>query len=339
MTTLKDIAKECNVSFSTVSKALKGSPEISEETIKFIKTKAEEMDYHPNFAARTLRTNKTNNICVIFEDKTGAGFQHQYFAKIIGGLQTVALEKGFDITFTTKNPSIIYDYYNHIKSRNFDGVAIVSSDFNKPGIQTLLKSEIPSVTLDYFYDENHTAIISDNKRGMSELVEYVISMGHKKIAIIHGENTLVTQERLSVFKEICKSHNISIPKEYFIQGLYNDPITSSEATNILLDLKNPPTCIFYPDDYSALGGIRQLDSRNLTPGKNISIVGYDGIMLTSMMIPPLTTYEQDGVTMGNLMAEKLIQKIENKTNYVNSKIIVSGRILKGGTVVNLKTQR
>lgn len=335
MTTLKDIAKECKVSFSTVSKALKGSPEISEETIKLIKNKAEEMDYHPNFAARTLRTNKTNNICVIFEDNTGSGFQHQYFAKVISGLQSVALGNGFDITFTTKNPSNSDDYYNHIKSRNFDGVAIVNSYFDKSGIQFLLQSEIPSVSLDYFYDENHTAIISDNKKGMSELVEYVISMGHKKIAIIHGEDTFVTKERLSVFKETCKSHNISIPKEYFIQGLYNEPITSSEATNILLELKNPPTCIFYPDDYSALGGIRQLDSRKLIPGKDISIVGYDGILLTSMMIPPLTTYEQDGVTMGKLMAEKLIQKIENKADYSDSKIVVSGRLLKGGTVVDL----
>jgi LacI family transcriptional regulator len=73
----------------------------------------------------------------------------------------------------------------------------------------------------------------------------------------------------------------------------------------------------------------------MIPGKDISIVGYDGIMLTSMMIPPLTTYEQDGVKMGNLMAENLIKKIENNQQE-NSKIIVSGRILKGGTVVDLK---
>ena len=70
-------------------------------------------------------------------------------------------------------------------------------------------------------------------------------------------------------------------------------------------------------------------------GKDISIVGYDGIMLTSMMLPALTTYEQDGVKMGNLMAENLISKIENKGNFLNSKTIVSGRILKGGTVVDL----
>ena len=99
MVTLKDIARECKVSFSTVSKALKGSPEISIETTEFIKKKAQEMGYHPNIAARSLRTNRTYDIGVIFEDKTGAGFQHQYFATIISGIQKVAFQKGYEMTF------------------------------------------------------------------------------------------------------------------------------------------------------------------------------------------------------------------------------------------------
>ena len=336
MVTLKDIARECRVSFSTVSKALKGSSEISEETIKIIQSKAAEMGYHPNLAARTLRTNRTSNIGVIFEDKTGSGFQHQYFAKIISGLQFVAQEKGYDITFTSQKASTSYDYYNHVKGRNFDGVVILSADFNQPGITTLVQSEIPTVTLDYFYDNNHTAIMSDNQKGMTELTEYIISNGHTKIAMIHGEDTLVTQERKQIFIDICKSHGITIPDEYFCQALYHDPITSSEATNILLALPAPPTCIIYPDDYSALGGIRVLNSKNLIPGKDISIAGYDGIMLTSMMIPPLTTYEQNGVEIGKAMATALIQNIESSDSYTSQKISITGRLLKGGTILKLQ---
>lgn len=334
MVTLKDIARECKVSFSTVSKALKGSPEISVDTIKMVQTKAQEMGYHPNIAARTLRTNKTNNIGVIFEDKTGAGFQHQYFAKIISGLQYVAQEKGYDITFTSAESNSENDYYNHVKARNFDGVAILSADFNQSGVINLVKSEIPTVTLDYFYDNNHTAIMSDNEKGMTELTEFVISAGHKKIGMIHGEDTLVTRERIQIFKKICKEHGIETPPEYFCEALYHDPITSGEATNILLSLENPPTCIFYPDDYSALGGIRELNSHNLKPGKDISIVGYDGIMLTSMMLPPLTTYEQNGVEIGRKMAEALIQNIE-ESNYKSKRLMITGRLLKGGTVSNI----
>ena len=336
MVTLKYIARECHVSFSTVSKALKGSSEISAETIKLVQDKAVQMGYHPNLAARTLRTNRTFDIGVIFEDKTGSGFQHQYFAKIISGLQKVAQEKGYEITFTSQARSDKnYDYYNHMKGRNFDGVAILSADFNQTGIQNLVQSEIPTVTLDYFYDKNHTAIMSDNEKGMTELVEYIIQNGHKKIAMIHGENTLVTQERIKVFKDVCKKHGLKTPRDYFAEALYHDPFTSAEATNVLLNLKDPPTCIVYPDDYSALGGIRELNARHMTAGKDISIVGYDGIMLTSMMIPPLTTYEQDGETIGRTMAEALIQNIEMGDSYKSQKLMVTGRLLHGGTVASI----
>ena len=335
MVTLKDIARECKVSFSTVSKALKGSPEISIETTEFIKKKAQEMGYHPNIAARSLRTNRTYDIGVIFEDKTGAGFQHQYFATIISGIQKVAFKKGYEMTFVGGDSTKNYDYYSHALARNYDGLAILSCDFTSSGITGLVKSEIPTVTLDYFYDLDHAAVMSDYTAGINELLEYVISMGHKKIAMIHGEKTWVTDERIQAFNKVCKAHGIDVPAEYFAEGLYHDSVTSSAATEVFLSLPEPPTCIFYPDDYAALGGIRELTSRGLTPGKDISIVGYDGIALTSMMIPPLTTYEQNGETIGRVMAEALINKIENPENFEPKKEMITGRLIKGGTVVKL----
>lgn len=335
LVTLKDIARECNVSFSTVSKALKGSPEISIETTEFIQKKAHEMGYHPNIAARSLRTNRTYDIGVIFEDKTGAGFQHQYFATIISGIQKVAFSRGYEMTFVSGDSTKNYDYYSHALARNYDGVALLSCDYTSSGITQLVKSDIPTVSLDYFYDISHAAVMSDYTAGINELLEYVISCGHKKIAMIHGEKTWVTDQRIAAFKDICERHGIKIPTEYFAEGLYHDPVTSSAATEVFLSLPEPPTCIFYPDDYAALGGIRELNSRGLTPGKDISIVGYDGIALTSMMIPPLTTYEQNGETIGRTMAEALISKIENPSQFVPKKEMVTGRLIKGGTVVKL----
>ncbi len=335
MVTLKDIARECKVSFSTVSKALKGSPEISFETTEFIQKKAREMGYHPNIAARSLRTNRTYDIGVIFEDKTGAGFQHQYFATIISGIQKVAFSRGYEMTFVSGDSTKNYDYYAHALARNYDGVCLLSCDYTSTGIKSLVNSEIPTVSLDYFYDIEHSAVISDYSAGINELLEYVISMGHKKIAMIHGEKTWVTEQRVEAFKKVCADHGITVPDEYFAEGLYHDPVTSSAATEVFLSLPEPPTCIFYPDDYAALGGIRELSGRGLKPGQDISIVGYDGIKLTSMMIPPLTTYEQNGEEIGRTMAEALLAKIENPAEFTPKKEMVTGRLIKGGTVVKL----
>ena len=335
MVTLKDIARECKVSFSTVSKALKGSPEISFETTEFIQKKAREMGYHPNIAARSLRTNRTYDIGVIFEDKTGAGFQHQYFATIISGIQKVAFSRGYEMTFVSGDSTKNYDYYAHALARNYDGVCLLSCDYTSTGIKSLVNSEIPTVSLDYFYDIEHSAVMSDYSAGINELLEYVISMGHKKIAMIHGEKTWVTEQRVEAFKKVCADHAITVPDEYFAEGLYHDPVTSSAATEVFLSLPEPPTCIFYPDDYAALGGIRELSGRGLKPGQDISIVGYDGIKLTSMMIPPLTTYEQNGEEIGRTMAEALLAKIENPAEFTPKKEMVTGRLIKGGTVVKL----
>lgn len=335
MVTLKDIARECKVSFSTVSKALKGSPEISIETTEFIQKKAHEMGYHPNMAARSLRTNRTYDIGVIFEDKTGAGFQHQYFATVISGIQKVAFSRGYEMTFVSGESTKKYDYYSHALARSYDGVVILSCDFTSSGIKKLVQSDIPTVTLDYFYDIDHSAVMSDYSAGMEELLDYVLSCGHKKIAIIHGEKTWVTDQRMETFKKVCRAHGIKEPEEYFAEGLYHDPVTSAAATEVFLSLPEPPTCIFYPDDYAALGGIRELNSHGLKPGTDISIVGYDGIALTSMMIPPLTTYEQNGETIGRTMAEALISKIENSGEAETKKEMISGRLIKGGTVVKL----
>lgn len=335
LVTLKDIAKECNVSFSTVSKALKGSTEIGIETTKFIRQKAKEMGYHPNLAARTLRTNKTYDIGVIFEDKTGAGFQHEYFASIISGIQKATFKKDYGMTFVGLDVKKNYDYLSLARARNYDGVAILSCDFDSPGIKDLINSEIPTVMLDYFSNGNYSAVLSDYTKGIEELCEYVISCGHRKIAMIHGEKTWVTKQRLDSFKKTCKKHGISIPGEYFIEGLYHETEQSAAATQKLLSLKEPPTCIFYPDDYSALGGIRELGKKNLVLGKDISIVGYDGIMLTSMMIPPLTTYEQNGETIGLSMANALLEQIENRENFIPKNEFVTGKIIIGGTVAKL----
>jgi len=334
MVTLKDVARECGVSFSTVSKALKGSHEISEEKMRFIREKAESMGYRPNIAARTLRTNRTNDVAIIFEDKTGSGIQHQYFGKILGSLQSAFQEKEYEITFIGRNNAQNFDYLNHILSRNFDGVVILATDFTRENIQTLLKSSVSTVCLDYYFDENHDCVMSDNKTAMKSLVDYVIKKGHKKIAMIHGEKTDVTKMRLEVFRQEMSLNGLEIPENYFMEGLYHDPVTSAEATAALMDLPEPPTCIFYPDDYSALGGLRELNARNLKPGEDISIVGFDGIMLSSMMIPALTTYEQDGLKIGKMLAEKLIKQIEGSDKY-NHCDTVTGRILTGGTVAGL----
>ena len=214
MVRLKDISKECGVSLATVSKALNGQSDIGEETARYIKKVAKDMGYLPNAAARALKTNRSYNLGVLFVDKTSSGLQHEYFSGILNSLKVKAELLGYDITFISKNlGKFSMDYYEHAKYRNCDGVIIASVDFKDPDVIRLVESEIPTVTLDHVFDST-TAILSDNVGGMVDIVNYVFNKGHRKIAVIHGEQTSVTQKRLASFRKTCNLLGIEVPDEY-----------------------------------------------------------------------------------------------------------------------------
>ena len=133
MVSLKTIAEKCGVSTATVSKALNDQKDISEETKSRIRTVAEQLGYFPNAAARSLKTNHSYNLGVLFEEEAGSGLQHEYFSGVLNGLKVQAEKQGYDITFiNTCFENRKMSYLEHCKYRNFEGVAIVCADFNDP---------------------------------------------------------------------------------------------------------------------------------------------------------------------------------------------------------------
>ncbi len=331
--TLKDIAKACNVSFSTVSKALKNSPEISQKTIETVNKKAMELGYHSNAAAIALRTNRSYDIGVIFEDITGSGLQHQYFARIFDSINESANKAGYDITFLSNLGK--RSYLAQAKYRGCDGIIIVNSSFRRADVKELLESGIPVCTLDRNLKNSHPSVMSDNSDGFRSLMEFILGRGHRKIAFVHGEATDVTRMRLPVFRNMLKKYAVDIPKELVIGATYHLPETTKLATQDLLKLKVRPSCIIYPDDYSALGGIDALLQLGITPGKDISIAGYDGIFLSKVITPKLTTWEQNSPEIGRQLVVQLISNIEYPESYTPTSIKVSGRLVEGESVVDI----
>ena len=171
-------------------------------------------------------------------------------------------------------------YLEHCRYRNVDGVVIAKCRFlQKEEVVELVESDIPVVTIDHVFN-NCPAVVSDNIKGIRELTEYVISMGHKKkIAYIHGQQNSVTKVRLASFYRTMEEHELSVPDEYVPEAPYLEAEASAEVTKKLLALKNPPTCILYPDDYTAIGGIAVIREAGLSIPSDISVADYDGISL------------------------------------------------------------
>lgn len=336
MVTIRMIAKKCNCSTATVSKALNGAPDVSAETAERIRKAAEEMGYMPNAAARALKTSRSHSFGVLFEDGTNSGLTHEFFSRILNSFKRRSEELGYDICFISDRlGGRDISYTEHARYRRCDGTLILSGEFSDPGILELMSSGIPSVAIDYIFD-NCGSVQSDNLQGIRDLVTYIYNMGHRKIAFIHGEDTAVTRIRLAGFYRTCQELGLVIPEEYVVSGFYHDPATSGRLTKQLLELKNPPTCILYPDDISYIGGRNEIEKMGFSIPEDISATGYDGINISQILRPKLTTLHQDAELMGIRAAEELARAVEEGKLYIPDRVIVPGSLLPGSTVKEIK---
>lgn len=334
MANIKDIAEKCGLSVSTVSKALNSYSDVSKETRQRVLETAEKCGYFPNSIARALKTNRTYNIGMLFVDEAQSGLTHDYFAAVLDSFKVEAEKHYYDITFINHNINIgnrPMTFLEHCKYRNFDGVCIACIDFQQPEVIELVNSSLPVVTIDHLFN-NHTSINSANVQGMRELVQYIYSMGHRKIAYVHGEKSAVTEQRLTSFCKTLMDLGIETPPEYLVRSAYHDPVTTRHSVSELLNLSDRPTCIVMPDDYAALGGIEAIEAAGLRIPEDISIAGYDGIALSQVIKPCLTTLKQDTKMLGREAARRLIEQIENPLTTLTENVTVTGQLIAGQSV-------
>lgn len=332
MVSMKDISKACGVSVATVSKALNDQKDIGEETKAHIKSVAREMGYFPNSSARALKTNRTYNIGVLFADEAQSGLTHDFFSAILDSFKRTVEAKGYDITFinASRNNNGM-SYLDHCRYRGFDGVVVACVNFADPEVGELVGSDIPLVTIDHVFN-NRASIVSDNVKGMHDLLKYVYLCGHRRIAYIHGLDSAVTSSRLTSFYRTAEELGLTIPDEYVLEAPYRSTEGTERMTNRLLDLKNRPTCILYPDDFSAFGGVNAIRQRGLKIPEDISVAGYDGIRLGRHIEPQLTTLRQDTAAIGRRAGEKLIDLIEKPKSTIIEQIIIAGDVYEGNSV-------
>lgn len=336
MVSMKQIAELCGVSIATVSKALNGQKDISEETREMIKRKAEELGYMANSAARMLKTNRSYNLGVLFEDMGGLGLTHEFFATVLEGFKAEACRQGYDITFISKS---LFDrsssYLQHCKYRGFDGVGIICVNFFDSDVLDLIRSDIPIATVDHVFN-NTVSVVSDNVSGVETLVNHAYEKGHRKLAYILGDDTSVTQNRLTGFYRACERLGLEVEPQFIKQAHYYDAEFSYAVTAELLASENRPTCILFPDDFSLIGGIRAIRDAGLRMPEDISVMGYDGIIVSQVMSPKITTYRQNAGLIGSTAASRLIDYIDNPNTTVLDRIIVEGSLIEGESVRQIK---
>ncbi len=332
MVSLKDISVRCGVSIATVSKALNNHKDVSVITRERIIKTAREMGYFPNAQARALKTKRTFDLGVMFDEEAGSGLTHEFFAAILNSFKTEAESRGYDITFITKGIGVVkMTAYEHCRYRNVDGIAIICTDFSDPDVYEVVTGDLPVVTIDHVFD-CRSAVVSNNESGMEQLVEYVTALGHRRIAFIQGKRSAVMEKRLSGFCKACMMRGIEVRPDWLVTAEYHSPASAYKLAKAMLSAEERPTCIFMPDDFSAIGGYNAANDLGLRIPEDVSIVGYDGIAYAEFLQPKLTTYKQNTVEIGSLAAQKLISTIELPASTFAEVITVDGSLVKGASV-------
>lgn len=305
--TLKSVAERVQLSPGTVSAVLNNAPSsrhIPEATRKRIMAAARELNYKPNFFARTLRNKRTYTIGVITPE-----IGDVYGGVVIAGIEEYVRDK--DYFFITgihrHDPQLFKKYLTLLLERGVEGVITV--DLN-------LQQSIPVPTVAVAGHRQHggvTNIILDHQHAARLALEHLVELGHRDIAVMIGDpGSADAADRWQAIAQVAGAMGIPIQPELTIQisGAQSSPELGYPYAKELLGRKKPFTALFAYNDISAIGAVRAFQESGLQVPQDISVVGFDDIQGAAFHYPSLTTVRQPLSRMGNIAAQALIERIE-----------------------------
>lgn len=330
--TIKDIAKALDVSPSTVSRALKNNPDISQETRDLINKYAREHNYKPNVLALNLRTSKSNTIGVIIPQ-----FVHHFFSCVLSGIEEVASQKGYNIIVAQSNE----EYEREVKivqsfldTRVCGVITSLAKDTScYDHYQELLDNNIPIV----FYDRictgiNTERVVVDDYAGAFSAVEYMIQTGCKRIFFYSAPlNLEISKNRRNGYLDAMKKYKI--PVDNSMIKICDTREQAIAITPDILESKNRPDGFFAINDDTAAGILYSCKLVGVKVPDEVSICGFTDEIIAQSTDPKLTTVEQRGQEVGENAINILIDKLENgsEEKRIMNKIVKTNLVVRGTT--------
>ncbi|MGV6846289.1 MAG: LacI family DNA-binding transcriptional regulator [Lutibacter sp.] len=312
--TLKKIASEFGVSISTVSKALKGSHEISEETREKIQAFADYYNYKPNSLALQLRNQKTSVIGVVIPE-----IVHHFFSTVINGIEDFANKKGYNVMVCVSSESYEKEVTNFsvLTNGSVDGLIVSiaretqqKNDYSH--FKALINDGFPVVLFDRVKEGlNCDQVIIDDIGGAYKATNHLIEIGAKRIALLTTQSFMsVGNLRKEGYLKALNQHQISID-ESLIYEIDDDRNLYDQIKKVIF-VNNPPDAILAVNEIYAANALKLATERKLAIPEEIAIIGFTDGLISEFTVPPLSEVVQHGFEMGRQAADLLIQRIENK---------------------------
>jgi LacI family transcriptional regulator len=325
---LKTLALELNISISTVSKALRDSYEISEETKKKVKALAEELNYQPNPFASGLRKKSSKTIAVIIPE-----ISNNFFALAMDGIQIIAQEMGYHVLTYLTHETLLNEIacLNHLRSGRVDGVlmSICSEPSNNGHLEILNEIGIPVVFFDRV-DENlpFPKVTTDDYESAFKATQHLIDANCQKIAFLGGPRHLsIMNKRRNGFINALEKNNIKANPELIID-FGTDNTANMQIIHQLLEGPNPPDGIFSAMEKLAINTYDICYQLQLKIPEEIKIISFSNLRTASLLGPSLTTITQPAFEIGREAAAILFRLIEKKQlNDIPEKTVLKSTLI------------
>ncbi|WP_075350761.1 LacI family DNA-binding transcriptional regulator [Algoriphagus marinus] len=312
--TIKDIARELNVSSSTVSRALKDYPGISDETKRKVKEVAEKLNYRPNAIALSLRKSRSFTIGVIIPEVV-----HFFFSTVISGIEEVASSRGYNVILSQTNESLTREKssIDTMLSNQIDGFLVSFSkettDFEH--FSRLLDHGYPIIFFDRVPNIPHSInVMVDDYQGAYNATSHLISQGYNRIVHLAGpKNLSISKERERGYRDALSNHGIPIDPTLIVECAYGTSDEGFKITeNLFKQLDKKPDGVFANNDIAAAGAILACKSLGYSVPNDVGVVGFSNWQFCSMIEPTLSSVSQPGFKMGLKATELLLDLIEKK---------------------------
>lgn len=331
MVTLKEIARECNVSATTVSNILNGKPKVSEETRQRVLATVDKMDYRPNYIAQGLRNRKTKTIGIIAEDIaqfTTPGIvegimsrcEEKGYRTLVKNLRLYARWKDSWYDNESRYHSILDPALKELESIRVDGIIYIAGharvihcfpeDFKTPAVMAYAFADnkrVPSVAI-------------DDSKSAYEMIRYLISKGHRKIGVIGGkENNIHTQQRILGYQKALFENKILFNPAWVRYTSWDRKSAYLEAIELL---KTDVTAIFCMADQMAAGVYWCLDEMGLRAGRDIAVAGFDNQDMAECFVPGLTTMALPLMEIGTMSADFLLKQMDDPEEKMPERVLI-----------------
>lgn len=308
--TIKDIARQLNISVSTVSRAIRNASDVNKETKQAVMSLVEELNYHPNQLALSLRNKQTHTIGVIVPNLD------YVLSMMVRGIDEVALEAGYTVMICQSNESFGREILNtrRLLESLVDGfiISVSSETKNFEHFKKIQEKEIPMVVFDRVTPHlKAPSVRIDNEDGGFQATEHLIEQGYKRIAILAGPKNLdISNKRMDGYLLAHKKHKVKVDQNLIMHCDFNQDYAFF-ATEELLAMKKPPDAIFTISDRMAIGAMLAIKKKGLNMPEDIGLVGFNDEPILNLVSPTISSVEQPSFELGKVSAKLFIESMHH----------------------------